>query len=57
MVTGGVHVVHSSSSSQDVNEIVAAIKTAIDKRYFFMFVKIIIMLWLLMSLGLFEGYL
>ena len=38
MVTGGGHVVHSSSSSQDVNEIVAAIKTAIDKRYFFMFV-------------------
>lgn len=40
MVTGGGHGVNSSllSSSQDVNEIVAAIKTAIDKRYFFMFV-------------------
>lgn len=37
MLTGGGHVVQSSSS-QDVNEIVAAIKTAIDKRYFFMFV-------------------
>lgn len=37
MLTDGGHVVQSSSS-QDVNEIVAAIKTAIDKRYFFMFV-------------------
>ena len=38
MVAGVGHVGQSSSSSQDVNEIVAAIKTAIDKRYFFMFV-------------------
>ena len=37
-MTGVGHVLQSSSSSQDVNEIVAAIKTAIDKRYFFMFV-------------------
>ena len=37
-MTGVGHVGQSSSSSQDVNEIVAAIKTAIDKRYFFMFV-------------------